>query len=254
MKILIFLFLSSVMWCEGQTSRKLMWSDEFDYSGKPDEKKWGFDLGDGCPNCGWGNNEAQLYTNELKNSYVKNGVLTVEAIKKEGKWTSARLTTQGKFGFAHGRIEFRAKLPAGKGTWPALWMLGESVKTEGWPACGEIDIMEHVGRNPTVVQSAMHTQSNYGNTINKGDTKVIDFDKEFHIYGAEWSAEKIDFFVDDKVFYTYNPTVKDKNTWPLDSPFYVIINIAIGGNLGGHDIDPTLTSVKMLVDYVRVYN
>lgn len=235
-------------------TERLIWSDEFDYVGQPDSAKWNYETGDGCPRlCGWGNNEAQLYSDNISNVFVENGLLVINAIKKDNKWTSGKITTQSKAKFTYGRIEFRAKLPAGHGSWSALWMLAESITTQGWPACGEIDIMEHVGRNPTIVESSMHTKSSFGQTVNKASTIVKTFDSEFHVYSAHWTKDRIDFFVDNNKFYTYNPPVKDKTTWPYDQPFYIIMNIAMGGNFGGPTIDSTLTLARMEVDYVRVY-
>lgn len=234
-------------------SRKLIWSDEFNSASQPDRAYWNYQLGDGCPDlCGWGNNEEQVYTQDVTNVRIEDGKLIIEAIKKDSIWTSARLTTRGKMNFTYGRIEFSAKLPSGTGTWPALWMLGEAIDTQGWPACGEIDVMEHVGRNPGVVQSALHSQSSFGDTENKGDTQVETFDAEFHVYGANWLENKIEFFVDDKIFYTYQPELLNEETWPFQHPFYVIMNIAMGGGLGG-PIDPALTKARMEIDYVRIY-
>ncbi len=234
-------------------SPKLVWSDEFDGVGPPDSLSWNYELGDGCPNlCGWGNNEDQIYTNSSANIRKENGLLIIEALKVNDQWTSARITTQGKRNFTYGRIEFRAKLPEGVGTWAALWMLGESIPEKGWPACGEIDILEHVGRSPGIVQSAMHTPSSFGETVNKGDTAVNDFNSKFHVYAAEWSEDQIDFFVDGGKYYTYKPEIKNRDTWPYDSPFYIIMNIAMGGGFGGK-IDPELARARMEVDYVRVY-
>ncbi|HEY5692264.1 MAG TPA: glycoside hydrolase family 16 protein [Cyclobacteriaceae bacterium] len=234
-------------------SRKLVWSDEFEYSGQPHNAFWNYQIGDGCPNlCGWGNNEQQLYTKDSSNVRIENGKLVIEAMKKDSVWTSARLTTKDKMNFTYGRIEFRAKLPTGIGTWPALWMLGEQVDIIGWPACGEMDVLEHVGRNPGVIQSALHSKSSSGDTVNKGDTHVETFDSDFHVYGANWLSDKIEFFVDDKIFYVYQPETFNEETWPFQHPFYVIINIAMGGGLGG-PIDPALTRARMEVDYVRVY-
>lgn len=234
-------------------SRKLKWSDEFEYSGPPDSSYWNYELGDGCPNlCGWGNSEEQVYTKDNANVRIENGKLIIEAIKMDSVWKSARLTTKAKMNFTYGRIEIRAKLPNGIGTWPALWMLSERADIIGWPACGEIDVMEHVGRNPGVIQSALHSKSSFGDTINKGDTTVSTFETEFHTYGANWSKDKLEFFVDDKVYYTYEPKNFDDNNWPFKSPFYIIVNIAMGGGLGG-PVDPRLTHARLEIDYVRVY-
>lgn len=238
---------------------KLVWSDEFNGSGVPDTTKWSHELGSN----GWGNNEIQNYTASLDNSKQQNGLLIIQAIKKDGQWTSARLVTNKKFDFKYGRVIFKAKLPAGSGTWPALWMLNSDSEKIGWPECGEIDVMEHVGRRPGIVQSALHTPSSYGNTTSVGYTSVTDYSTEFHLYEANWTPEKIEFSVDSKIFYTYSPAIRDKETWPFDHPFYIIINIAMGGNFGSDPkfeskgmkdgIDPSLPNVSMEVDYVRVY-
>ncbi len=254
MKILaLFFFTSLALISYSQNSKQLLWSDEFNYKGKLDSTKWNYETGNGCPgNCGWGNNELQVYSNDLKNVHVENGSVFISAIKTDGKWTSGRITTQTKYNFTHGRLEFRAKLPKGKGTWPALWMLGESISKIGWPACGEVDVMEHVGRNPGVVQSVIHCTNSFGDTKNKAEQKVTKFHEEFHIYSANWTKDKIEFFVDGVKHYTYQPTMKDDKTWPLDSPFFIIMNIAMGGNLGG-EVDSSITKETMEVDYVRVY-
>lgn len=252
LQLLFFGLTLAMMGCM-TNSQELVWSDEFEKNGMPDTTYWNYELGDGCPNiCGWGNNEEQIYTNDNRNVRIENGRLIIEAIKLDSQWTSARLTTRAKQSFAKGRIEFRAKLPTGIGTWPALWMLGESIGAEGWPDCGEIDIMEHVGRNAGVVQSALHTKSGSGNTINKGETQVDTYDSEFHIYGANWADDRIEFYVDEKVYYIYQPEVFDNSTWPFDKPFFIIMNIAMGGGLGG-PIDLSLSRAKMEVDYVRVF-
>jgi len=237
----------------------LYWSDEFNGTGAPDPKHWSYETGA----TGYGNNEVQNYTDQLTNSRQEDGKLVIEAVKKNGEWTSARLISKDKFEFQYGKIVFRAKLPAGSGTWPALWLLGHDIGEVGWPASGEIDVLEHIGRRPGVVQCAMHTPESHGNTKYVGYTSVEDFDSEFHTYEANWTKDKIEFSVDGKIFYTFSPGIKDKDTWPLDKPFYIIMNIAMGGNLGSdpefetnglkNGIDPSLQSVRMEVDYVRVY-
>lgn len=232
---------------------KLLWADEFNYTGSLDSTRWNYELGNGCPNvCGWGNNEEEIYTQDLANAQVENGKLIIRAVKNNNQWTSARISTEQKVNFTYGWVEFRAKLPQGKGTWPALWMMSENKTKQGWPHCGEIDVMEHVGRQPSVVQSALHTTASHGNTVNVASTVVESFHSEFHLYQAHWTPEKLDFLVDDKVFYTYRPAVKDKTTWPFDSPFYILINLAMGGGLGGA-IDPNLSAVQFEIDYVRIY-
>jgi len=229
---------------------KLVWSDEFDTDGAPDTSNWVYDIGHGSN--GWGNNEVQFYTSDAENVRVKNGLLTIQAIKKDGKWTSARLKTQGKRNWTYGKIVFRARLPVGKGTWPALWMLGENISAVGWPSCGEIDIMEHVGRDPGIVQCALHTKASHGDTVNKKSKPVSTFNTEFHTYEADWNEEQIDFYIDGELYYTYKPTEKDNAHWPYNTPFFIIMNIAIGGGFGG-EVDPAITEATMEVDYVRVY-
>jgi hypothetical protein len=231
----------------------MAFSEEFNYSGAPDASKWTFDIGRG--DNGWGNSEAQFYTSRPENVVVDNGILKITAKKEnyEGAaYTSTRMKTQGKFSFKYGKVEVRAKLPQGGGTWPAIWMLGSNITSVGWPACGEIDIMEHVGNNPNTVISAIHTPSSYGNTQNKATTKVQNATTEFHVYGLEWTPEKLVFSVDGNVHYTYSPANKNSSTWPFDSNQFIILNIAVGGTLGG-TIDPNFTSGTMEIDYVRVY-
>lgn len=229
----------------------LVWSDEFDEEGAPNSSKWGYDTGAG----GWGNNESQFYTSRSENVKVENGLLKIIAKKEnyEGAaYTSTRLKTQGKFSFKYGKVEVRAKLPDGGGTWPAIWMLGSNFATAGWPACGEIDIMEHVGNDPGKIISAIHTPSSYGNTQNKAVKTVNNVSTEFHVYGLEWTRDKLVFSVDGNVHYTYNPANKNSSTWPFDANQFIILNIAVGGTLGG-TIDPDFTSGTMEIDYVRVY-
>lgn len=236
-----------------------MWNDEFNGAGKPDSTKWGYDIGDD----GWGNNELQYYTDLAQNASQENGSLFIRALKSGNKWTSARLLSKNKAEFLYGRVVFRAKLPAGSGAWPALWMLGSNIQEVGWPTSGEIDIMEHVGRNPGIVQCALHSLSSYGNTVNKKETPVPTLAAQFHEYELNWSPQKLEFRVDGILFYTYEPPVLDASTWPYDKPFFLIMNIAMGGNLGSdprletnglkNGIDPNLSSFVMELDWVRVY-
>lgn len=237
----------------------LVWSDEFEETGLPNSANWTYDLGTG----GWGNNEIQNYTNKTQNVRQENGVLIIEALKSGNSWTSARIITKNRYDFTYGRIVYRAKLPIGRGTWPALWMLGKNISSVGWPACGEIDVMEHVGKNPGVVQSALHTPSSNGNTINKGSKSISGFNTEFHLYEANWKSDRIEFRYDNTLVYTYKPSVLNSSTWPFSKPFFIIMNIAMGGNWGSdpqyetnglkNGIDPALTSARMEIDYVRVY-
>jgi beta-glucanase (GH16 family) len=243
---------------------QLVWSDEFNVSGGLDTSNWFHQTLLPTGNS-WYNGEIQHYTNRIENSFVENGSLKIVA-KKESytdqgftkQYTSARLNS--KFAFQYGRVEVRAKLPSGIGTWPAIWMLGKNIDEDGaywdnighgttaWPACGEIDIMEHWGSNQNYVQSAIHTPSSYGGTVNLGGQPVSTASSEFHLYAMEWSEEAIVFSVDNEVHYTYNPAVKDENTWPFDAEQYLLLNIAILP-----DIDPSFTTGTMEIDYVRIY-
>ncbi len=226
----------------------LVWSDEFNGTGSPNSSNWAYDLGAG----GWGNQEIQTYTNSTTNVRQENGNLVIDAIKSGGSWTSARVKTQNKKTFKYGKIIFRAKLPTGVGTWPAMWMLGENISSVGWPACGEIDVMEHVGKNQNVIQSALHTPSDFGDTQNKGSKTISTASTEFHEYAVSWNADRMIFYVDDVAFYTYNPSSKTAANWPFDANQFIIMNIAMGGTFGG-PVDPALTSARMEIDYVRVY-
>ncbi len=242
----------------------LVWSDEFDGSGAISPTNWYHQTQ--LPAGGnWYNGEIQHYTNRTDNSIVSSGSLNIVAKKEtfndQGftkQYTSARLNS--KFAFTYGRVEVRAKLPTGVGTWPAIWMLGKNINEDGaywdnlgfdtssWPACGEIDIMEHWGNNQNYVQSAMHTPSSFGNTSNLGGQTIPTASTDFHIYTLEWSSEKMVFSVDDVIHYTYNPEIKDANTWPFDAEQYLLLNIAIEPS-----IDPSFTQSSMGIDYVRVY-
>jgi beta-glucanase (GH16 family) len=214
----------------------------------------------------WHNQEQQHYTNRLENAYVSDGLLKIKAkketFKDQGvskKYTSARLNS--KFAFTYGRVEVRAKLPEGHGTWPAIWMLPKNIaeagayfETQGfgnqsWPDCGEIDILEHWGKNQNHAQSAIHTRSSHGNTINLGGQRVPTISSQFHIYTLDWTAEKLVFSVDGKPHYTYSPVIKNQATWPFDSPQYVLLNFAIE-----KVIDSEFTEATFDIDYVRIYD
>lgn len=232
---------------------ELVWSDEFDLDGSPDSEKWGYDTGDG----GWGNQEKQYYTNRSDNVKIEDGLLKIIAKKenyKGSEYTSARMLSKDKFEFTYGKVEVKAKLPIGKGTWPAIWMLGANINDSdvGWPACGEIDIMEHVGNNQGIVSSAMHTPSSYGNTTNKGEKHIASASSEFHVYSVDWMPKKIIFAVDGVDFYTYNPGNKNIENWPFTKDQFIILNVAMGGSFGG-TIDTNFTESRMEIDYVKVY-
>lgn len=230
-------------------ARKILWADEFDVNGAPNTSKWGYNTGTGD---GWGNNELEYYTTRPENVIVENGLLKIKAIKEEymgSHYTSARLLTKGKFSFKYGRAEVRAKLPVGGGTWPAFWMLGDNIDTAPWPACGEVDILESVGNNPNVNHSSLHSPGRSGNTPDTATTTVPNSATEFHVYAADWTAESIKFYVDDKLFYTY----ANSSSTPFNANFFLILNLAMGGNFGGK-VDPNFTNATFEVDYVRVYN
>jgi beta-glucanase (GH16 family) len=237
---------------------KLVWSDEFNYKGLPDSTKWGYDVGTG--DWGWGNNEAQYYTKaDTNNALVGNGVLSVIARKEkrgDKEYTSARMVTRGKADWNIGRVEIRAKLPKGRGTWPAGWMLGSNIKTAGWPLCGEIDIMEHVGYDPDTIVGSIHTTS-YNHKIGTQKTKRIFIKNpytEFHVYACEWNTERMVFLLDGMPYLTIPNEHKTDKEWPFGKPQYLLLNLAVGGNWGGtKGIDESIFPVKLEVDYVRVY-
>ena len=250
MKKLLILLLASTLAMAQQTQRKLVWEENF--SGKTlNAKNWNFELGDGCPNCGWGNNERQLYTKD--NHQIVDGKLVITAKKDGDRYTSTRITTKGKKEFRYGRIEARAKLPVGWGIWPAFWMLGSNIDKAGWPKCGEIDILEYIGREPHTVYTTLHTQDHHGDAASSKKTKLDQIEEGFHIYAVDWTKDKMEFFVDGQSVYTFSPDPKTENSWPFDQPFYIIINMAIGGNFGGPTVDDTIFPQQYLIDYVKVY-
>lgn len=258
---LIALLITVLTSCERGRERKLIWSDEFETSGAPDSTKWGYDLGDGCPdNCGWGNNELQYYTNNTKNVRVEEGHLVIEALKDSlgsKAFSSAKIVSRDKGDWLYGRFEIKARLPEGKGTWPAIWMLPSDWKYGGWPASGEIDIMEHVGYDPGVVHGTIHTESynHIKQTQKEGKITIPDAQEAFHVYAVDWSEDKMAFYVDDKLYHTVDRDPQDDyKGWPFDERFYLIMNIAVGGNWGGaQGVDPGIWPQRMEIDYVRVY-
>lgn len=255
MKALLILFFSLMVissYSQDSICNNLLWSDEFDYSGAPDTKKWGYDLGGG----GWGNQELQTYTNSRDNSWVEGGKLFIKAIKKNNSWTSARLVTKGKGDWLYGRIEVRAKVPAGTGIWSAIWMLPTDWEYGGWPKSGEIDIMEHVGYDVNRIYGTVHTESfNHSLGTQQGSNTLIPtaYD-EFHDYAVEWDEEKIKIFVDDKSYFTFNNRHTTYKEWPFDKREHLLLNIAIGGSWGGSQgIDPNISEAVMEIEHVRVY-
>ena len=277
------------------TFSNLTMADEFDVEGAPNSDIWSFDTGTGID--GWGNNELQYYTDRPENVTVQNGLLVITALKEEyngASYTSAKLLTKGKFKQAYGRFEARIKVPGGSGLWPAFWLLGENMDVDGWPQCGEIDIMEYRRQEPTKVSGSIHGPGYSGETEPQGQvTKSYDlgndrYDAGFHVFGIEWGPEYINYYIDDVLYnqitpsdievtpadvvYTLNDAVEAVEAteespaveaveatdvtgdWVFNKPFYIIINLAVGGNFPGNPDDGETFPQNMLVDYVRVYN
>jgi beta-glucanase (GH16 family) len=259
----LLLLVSSVVATGEQNSKQwqLVWADEFDYTGLPDPQKWGYDVG----GHGWGNKELQFYTGRrLENARVENGHLVIEARKESWQgspYTSARLVTKGKGDWTYGRIEVRAKLPSGRGTWPAIWMLPTGWEYGSWPDSGEIDIMEHVGFDPDVVHASVHTKS-YNHKINTHKTAKLGVSNArtgFNVYAIEWTPDEIRAFINKQHYFTFkNERLTNSSAgfgeWPFDKPFHLLLNLAVGGNWGGaQGVDETIWPQRMEVDYVRVY-
>lgn len=227
----------------------LFWSDEFNTDGAPDPAKWGYDIGTGSG--GWGNNELQYYTNRPENVIVQGGLLKIKAIKENysgSAYTSSRLLSKDKFSFTYGTVEARVKIPAGVGTWPAVWMLGNTVNTVGWPACGEADIMEHRGSELNKIFGTLHYPGHSGGNGNGNTIVIANATTQFHIYTLDWSATTIKISVDGQLFHT----VANSGSIPFNQDFFLLLNVAMGGNFGG-PVDPAFTNATMEVDYIRVY-
>jgi len=270
--VLLVLLLTACLACHrptaipegyGRGALKLVWSDEFDYTGLPNSAKWGYDVGA----TGWGNQELQDYTSHrLENARVQDGQLIIEARRdgpKNQPYTSARLVSKGKGDWTYGRFEVRAKLPSGRGTWPAIWMLPtlKSYGDVGWPDNGEIDIMEHVGFDPDVIHGSAHTRAYY-HSIGSQKTAAITVPNsrtQFNVYAVEWTPEEIRWYVNGNQYFAFKNErltnqSADYKQWPFDKPFHLILNIAIGGTWGGaQGIDDSIWPQRMEIDYVRVY-
>ncbi len=254
-----FLLLVICCACSGWLQAQfptLVWSDEFNYSGLPDSTKWGYDTG----NHGWGNNEKQYYTaKRSENARVENGMLVLEARKEAyngAAYTSARLVTRGKGDWIYGRIEARAKLPKGRGIWPAIWMLPTKWEYGNWPKSGEIDIMEAVGYLPDSVYGTIHTGA-FNHSIGTQSSQPMyytDLSDTFHVYAINWYKDRIDFFIDNTLFHSFPNNGKGPDAWPFDKAFHVLLDVAVGGNWGGKKgVDDGIFPQQMVVDYVRVY-
>ncbi len=242
----------------------LAWGDEFSTpdGSSPNPAKWTYDLG----GKGWGNHELESYTSRTENAHVEKGNLVITARKESytgadgvtRDYTSARLKTQGHFAQAYGRFEARIKIPEGRGMWPAFWMLGEDIPSVGWPKCGEIDIMENVGKEPGTIHGSLHGPSNTGRTSDL--TSIFsrpvgqNFADDFHLYAVEWEPGFVRFYVDSNLYATFNSSQWPAGgTWVFDHPFFIIINLAVGGDWPGNPDASTKFPQSMLVDYVRVY-
>jgi beta-glucanase (GH16 family) len=251
----------------------LVWHDEFNAANGslPDPHKWTYDLGGG----GWGNQELESYTNRTENAHIENGNLVITARKQEyegddhiaREYTSARLKTQGLFSHTYGRFEARIKIPEGQGIWPAFWLLGDNIATAGWPKCGEIDIMENVGKEPTKIHGSIHGPTGSGTATDITAAANLEGGKEFsaafHVYAIEWEPDAIRFYVDSTLYATFTPTTPNPNStapnsidpgsWVFDHPFFIVLNLAVGGDWPGPPDATSTFPQAMLIDYVRVY-
>lgn len=241
----------------GQSPAKLLWSDEFNGNGLPDPRKWDYQAG----GDGWGNQELQHYTkSRMENARVEKGHLTITARREdfEGmKYTSARLVTKGRGEWTYGYIEVRAKLPRGRGTWPAIWMLPANPNGYSWPEFGEIDIMEHVGFDPGRIHASVHTRAFNHVAGNQKTTSMMvqDAMDAFHTYAIHWTPKFIEGSIDGKPYYRFDNSGKSHAEWPFDAPFYLLLNVAVGGGWGGKEgVDDSIWPQSMVVDYVRVYD
>ena len=225
---------------------------EEDFNGDMlDMSVWSYEEGDGCPDlCGWGNNERQIYDRNYVE--VKDGDLVITAVKKGDKYYSGKINSKDKVEFKYGTIEVRAKLATGKGIWPAFWMLGADIGEVSWPASGEIDILEYVGREPGMVFTSLHTPASHGETINTKKTRIEDIEEGYHTYKAVWTKDYIEFFVDGDQVYRFTPETYDDEHYPFRKEFYFLINMAVGGNFGGPEVDDSIFPAKYYVDHIKV--
>jgi beta-glucanase (GH16 family) len=247
------------------TGYTLVWSDEFNGADgtSPDSSKWTYDTG----GKGWGNNELECYTNLAQNAQMKGGNLVITAMNQPayacsdgtfGDYTSARIKTQGLFSQAYGRFEARIKIPKGQGMWPAFWMLGNNISSVSWPACGEIDIMENIGKEPGTVHGSLHGPSTVNKTSDASAPFSLpagqSFSDDFHLYAVEWETGTVRFYVDSNLYATFTQAQwPSGGTWTFDHPFFIILNVAVGGTWPGSPDATTVFPQQMLVDYVRVY-
>jgi beta-glucanase (GH16 family) len=257
--LLLFPLVALLAWSAG-TGRvaadwRLVWADEFEVEGLPDPARWSYDVG----GHGWGNQERQFYTQgRPENARLRDGRLVIEA--RQERWqgrdyTSARLVTKGKGDWTYGRIEVRAKIPAGRGSWPAIWTLASTTPLH-WPDDGEIDIMEHVGFDPGVVHSSVHTKAynHVARTQRTGRVSVPDCQETFHVYAIEWDRKAIRSFVDDREYFRFAREDGGRDVWPYDTPQHLLLNVAVGGSWGGQrGVDRASLPYLFEIDYVHVY-
>jgi beta-glucanase (GH16 family) len=244
--LILILFFTTNLFSQSKNGYKLVWEDNFNQT-ELDTIFWNHEVRK--PRSV--NNELQRYT-YADNLKFEGGKLLIIAKKEIDGYSSARINTKGKKTFTYGIIEIKAKLPKGMGTWPALWMLGDNIKEVSWPACGEMDIMEHVGSDPGVIHSSIHNLSGYGGTPYTSKVKIDNPYSEFHIYSMEWTTDFITFYVDGNIIYKYQPELKDEKNWPFYKPAFIIFNVAIGGDWGGK-VDDNIFPTTMTVDWVKVY-
>lgn len=238
---------------EEYPSMSLKWSDEFD-GDQLNTADWTYEIGNGCNEgiCGWGNNELEDYTDNESNSNVENGKLTITAREEDGGYTSARIKTENKVELQYGRIDVRAKLPRGQGIWPAIWMLGTNIDQVGWPASGEIDIMELVGHEPSIVHGTVHyDDGGYDSSSSMKGLSEGTYSDQFHVYTLVWEKDQISWYVDNQKFKTFSASAV--NFYPFNAPFFFIMNVAVGGNWPGPPDETTEFPQEMVVDYIRVF-
>lgn len=249
--LLIIISLVTIFSCEKKEQENIVFFEDFNTENL-NETHWNYELGNGCPNlCGWGNNERQYYTKE--NVSIKDGNLVITATKDSTKYYSGRITTKDKVEFTYGTVEVKAKLPLGHGLWPAIWMLGSDIEEVGWPACGEIDIMEYVGKTPHQIHTTLHTPSSFGQSINTNVETLENIEEGFHVYKTNWSKDVIQFYIDNQLVYTFSPKEKNEKNYPFNKPFFVILNMAIGGSFGGPDVDDSIFPQQFIIDYIKIY-
>ncbi|WP_295180098.1 glycoside hydrolase family 16 protein [uncultured Christiangramia sp.] len=245
-----FLTLCLVLVSTACAQEKIIFEEDFN-SDTLNMEIWNYEEGDGCPNlCGWGNNEKQIYNRDYV--ALEDGKLVITAEKKDDTYYSGKINSKDNVEFTYGVIEVKAKLATGKGLWPAIWMLGADISEVGWPASGEIDILEYIGKEPGIVFTSLHTPASHGNTINTKKTKVANIEEGYHTYKAVWTPDYIEFFVDGDQLYRFTPENYNEEEYPFKKDFYFLINMAVGGNLGGAEIDESALPDKFYVDHIKV--